>query len=230
MNRLSQDTRKQLERAIRRADIVDAAERVFFAKGYDKASVDEIAKTAEFSKRTLYSYFNSKEQLYFEVMIRGYRLLLTTLNIKLQAAASAGAPEKLRCLFFTLLAFSRDQPTYFTAIMDYETSEASEAEGIEDRSRIECYRLGEQLFELLRGTLSQGEAEGSLRAGSGDEQTALMLWACTIGILNTAARKQSYLRHYHHADADDFITASFSRLLRLISRNGASSHEKTKAD
>lgn len=227
---MSQDTRKQREKAIRKSDIIDAAEHVFFSKGYEKASVDEIAKVAEFSKRTLYSYFRSKEQLYFEVMIRGYRLLLTAINRQLQAIADAEAPEKLRCLFFTLLAFSRDQPAYFAAIMDYETNEESETAGIDENSKNECYRLGEQLFALLHRTLSQGSAEGSLRAESADKETALFLWACTIGIFNTAAKKQTYLAHYHHIDSDKFITASFSQLLRLISRDGENDDDKTKMD
>jgi AcrR family transcriptional regulator len=46
--------------------------------------MDDVAKEAEFSKRTVYVYFNSKEQIYFEVMIRGYRLLINMLKNDLQ--------------------------------------------------------------------------------------------------------------------------------------------------
>ena len=68
--------RKRQEKEIRRKDIVDAAERVFFSKGFENASMDEVAKEAEFSKRTVYIYFNSKEQIYFEIMIRGNLMLI----------------------------------------------------------------------------------------------------------------------------------------------------------
>ena len=36
---------------VRREDIIDAAERVFFSKGFHNASVDEIAKEAEYSRK-----------------------------------------------------------------------------------------------------------------------------------------------------------------------------------
>ena len=62
--------RKDKEKQIRSNDIIDAAERVFFLKGYDLATMDDVAKEAEFSKRTVYVYFNSKEQIYFEIMVR----------------------------------------------------------------------------------------------------------------------------------------------------------------
>lgn len=56
----------------------------FFTRGYDNTTMDDVAKEAEFSKRTVYVYFNSKEQIYFEVMIRGYRLLINMLKNDLQ--------------------------------------------------------------------------------------------------------------------------------------------------
>ena len=53
---------------IKRNDIILAAEKVFFKKGYLNATMDDVTKEAGFSKRTIYKYFNSKEQLYFEIM------------------------------------------------------------------------------------------------------------------------------------------------------------------
>ena len=57
--------RKEKEKEIRRKDILDAAERIFFTKGYRSATMDDVAKEAEYSKRTVYVYFSSKEQIYF---------------------------------------------------------------------------------------------------------------------------------------------------------------------
>ena len=48
-------------------EIVDAAERLFFSKGYDNSAMDEIAKEAGYTKRTLYSYFTSKEEIYEKI-------------------------------------------------------------------------------------------------------------------------------------------------------------------
>lgn len=47
--------------------LLAAAKRVFLARGYDGASMDEIAAAAETTKRTLYNHFPSKEKL-FEAM------------------------------------------------------------------------------------------------------------------------------------------------------------------
>ena len=56
--------RRERERAQHRCEILDAAERVFVSKGYEAATVEEIAKGAEFSVGTLYQFFAGKRELY----------------------------------------------------------------------------------------------------------------------------------------------------------------------
>jgi AcrR family transcriptional regulator len=50
--------------AKKRLDIIDGARRVFFHKGFDGASMDEIARAAAVSKATIYVYFESKADLF----------------------------------------------------------------------------------------------------------------------------------------------------------------------
>lgn len=49
---------------LKRRQILDGARRVFLAKGFDGASMGEIARAAAVSKGTLYVYFDSKEALF----------------------------------------------------------------------------------------------------------------------------------------------------------------------
>jgi AcrR family transcriptional regulator len=48
--------------------ILFAAKDVFLELGFERASMDEVAKRAETSKRTLYAHFESKERLYLAVI------------------------------------------------------------------------------------------------------------------------------------------------------------------
>jgi AcrR family transcriptional regulator len=54
----------------KRRQIVDGARRVFLARGFDAASMMDIAKAAGVSKGTLYVYFKDKDDL-FDGMVRG---------------------------------------------------------------------------------------------------------------------------------------------------------------
>ncbi|MBV4418384.1 TetR/AcrR family transcriptional regulator [Clostridium tyrobutyricum] len=227
---MGHEERRQQEKEIKRKDIIDAAEHVFFSKGYESTSMDEVAKEAEFSKRTVYVYFRSKEQIYFEIMIRGYKLLIEMIKNSFQKSHPQNAIEDLRCIFFTFFRFSEDYPEYFKAIMEYETKDSDEISGIEDESKSECYRLGEQIFGYLSRVLQKGVEEGSLYKGLESEKAALILWACTVGVFNTGEKKRDYLKNYHQVDPEKFVTESFDMIMCLISKNGVSQHEKESSD
>lgn len=53
----------------KRQTILDAAAAVFQEHGFERTSMEDIRKRAEFSKATLYSYFPSKDELFMEIVI-----------------------------------------------------------------------------------------------------------------------------------------------------------------
>jgi AcrR family transcriptional regulator len=61
--------RKDRERLARRKEIVRAARAVFAEKGFEHATLEEIAERAEFGKGTVYNYFDSKETLFTAAMM-----------------------------------------------------------------------------------------------------------------------------------------------------------------
>ena len=58
-----------------RAEILDVAGREFADRGYAGARVDEIAARTRTTKRMIYYYFTSKENLFVEVLVRAYSVV-----------------------------------------------------------------------------------------------------------------------------------------------------------
>jgi TetR/AcrR family transcriptional regulator, regulator of autoinduction and epiphytic fitness len=58
-----------------REAIVDAAERLFLARGFGAVSMDELAAAAGVARRTLYNQFASKEEIFREMLLRVSRQL-----------------------------------------------------------------------------------------------------------------------------------------------------------
>ncbi|MCP8940794.1 TetR/AcrR family transcriptional regulator [Alsobacter sp. SYSU M60028] len=58
----------------KRQQILDGARRVFLDRGFEGASMGEIARSARVSKGTLYVYFENKEQLFVAMMEQERRL------------------------------------------------------------------------------------------------------------------------------------------------------------
>jgi TetR/AcrR family fatty acid metabolism transcriptional regulator len=56
--------------AVRRDHIVDAATRVFAAKGFNGSSIRDVARAAGVADGTIYNYFDNKESLLFAILDR----------------------------------------------------------------------------------------------------------------------------------------------------------------
>jgi len=72
--------RKERERERRRQQIIVAAKRVFSEKGFNKATMEDIAHEAELSPGTLYLYFKNKDELYASLSLRILHYLLIRLE------------------------------------------------------------------------------------------------------------------------------------------------------
>ncbi|GIR22770.1 hypothetical protein CM15mP37_02750 [bacterium] len=69
-------TERQIkERELRKQNILDSALSVFKNKGFEGSTMDEIAKDADFGKATLYYYFNSKEEIFVEILNNGWKMI-----------------------------------------------------------------------------------------------------------------------------------------------------------
>ena len=208
--------RKEKEKKIRSNDIIDAAEKVIFLKGYELATMDDIAKEAEFSKRTIYIYFNSKEQLYFEIMVRGYKILIEMIENALAAASEQNSLDRLKQIGITMYQFGTEYPYYFDAIICYENGEKDFINGIPDKSREECYTLGEKIFGYLTAALAKGIEEGVIRSELDITSTAIVLWSCTIGLFSILRKKRNYIENYHKRNTEKLLTDGLDMIMMSI--------------
>ena len=91
--------------------ILDAAHELFVAEGYRNVSIRKIAEKVEYSPAALYSYFPSKDDLFFALAEEGFRKLFEFTN---DPAAMTGDPlAAIRQGFLRYYQFSRTHPEYF---------------------------------------------------------------------------------------------------------------------
>jgi AcrR family transcriptional regulator len=71
---------KERERQVRRDLIIDAAQKIFGTKTYDRTSMREIAEEAGIAASTIYTYFPNQETLFVEAMVRDTGTLIDELE------------------------------------------------------------------------------------------------------------------------------------------------------
>jgi TetR/AcrR family transcriptional repressor of mexJK operon len=75
--------------------VLDAARTLFFDLGYDQTSMDRVAQVASVSKATVYSHFNSKEQLLLALVRHEMEMFLPK-PLAIPASQSLGVEASLR--------------------------------------------------------------------------------------------------------------------------------------
>ena len=99
--------------AVRRA-ILDAARELFVTEGFPHVSIRKIAERIEYSPAAIYSYFASKDDIFFALAEEGFRLLGDPDDAAGREDLKGLAPlDRVRAVFRRLYQFSREQPQYF---------------------------------------------------------------------------------------------------------------------
>ncbi len=206
--------RREREKIRRKNDIVDAAERIFFSKGLETATMDDVAAEAELSKGTLYLYFKSKEELYLAINERGFHILQ-----KLFAAAISNEQsglEKVRAIGRAYFEFAQKHADYFNAMLYYESRKMDVSE--KNSCARACEQMGSETLKIVAQAIRIGIDDGSIRPGVHPFRTAVVLWGQSSGIVQVHSLKAKHLKEKHDVDPDEIMRLSLEMMARSLQK------------
>lgn len=219
------EERKAREKERRRNNIIDAAEKVIFAKGLDQATMEEIAEEAELSKGTLYLYFRNKNELYMAITQRGSDILNEQFS-KVFTGDHTGL-ELIRLMGETYLDFVKNNPDYFNAFVYYES--LKDAEELENSKMAQtCEENRREAMNYMVRCLQIGMQDGTINDSYNPKELATLIWASTRGITMIHHMKQSG-HYFQMLDDMEINTESlFYNFLNLIGTGMATEKGRKK--
>lgn len=172
-------TRREREKQARYDTILDAAELVFSEKGYERTSMDDIARTASLSRALLYVYFKDKAAIQRGIMLRAGHSLFRRFEEARQTADNGLA--QIRAMGESYYRFYLEEPDYFSAL-----TKASTAMAEADESQAEEMLCSKSdLMELMVGAIELGLQDGTMNREriTNPVQTALYLRGALHGVI-----------------------------------------------
>jgi AcrR family transcriptional regulator len=169
--------RQQRDRDRLQQSILTAARELFVAEGYRNVSMRKIADRIEYSPAAIYSYFPSKDDIFFALAEEGFRLLAQHL---LAAIQNVDDPlERLRRGLWAFYEFSKTNPEYFDLMFI-------------DRS-VPSLTQDFQRFEFFQETTARAEADlhacidrGQFSRGLNPAAALHVLWVGMLGAATIA--------------------------------------------
>lgn len=150
--------RKSRERERRRQQIMVAARRVFSEKGFNKTTMEDIAREAELSAGTLYLYFKSKDELFSSLSIR----ILQYLNLRLENAVNMSdqkdAENQIHALKDALLDVFEFDPFILVNMFHLQSSEM--LKNLSPQLLSEIKELSRKSLKIMTKIFEEGIEEG----------------------------------------------------------------------
>lgn len=155
--------------------ILDAAERLLARLGYRKTTMDDLAQEAAISKRTIYLYFPSKEELTLSTIDR----IVDRLLAGLREVAAAGGPvdARIRRMLLLRVLFR------FDSVRDYYQSLDDLLRSIRPAYMARRARYFADEAAVFAGVLAEGIADGTLAVPGDAPTTAHTLLLATNALL-----------------------------------------------
>ncbi|MCR5875484.1 TetR/AcrR family transcriptional regulator [Phenylobacterium sp. J426] len=205
MTAVGTTTRKSARKAkgdghLRRAEILEAAERIFVAEGYEGATIRKIADEVGVSSTALYMHFQDKGCILLEICERTLKALYET-NHEI-AAKPVDPVVRVRMMLEAYMRWGLAHPNAYQLV--YSTPRPVSAqpwpEGTADLSR--------QCYEIFSGVVREIAALGRLRTGGADS-AAQALWMGCHGVVALLTARPGF----GWADREELIQVSLEGML-----------------
>jgi AcrR family transcriptional regulator len=152
--------------------ILEAAVRVFAARGYEAARVGDIAKEAGVAYGLVYHYYGSKEAVLEAVFREAWGRLLAA--VALAEETGETAPDQLELVVKIVLRTWRDDPDLVRLLV----REVTRNPHVQD----ELDEIGHG-FASLERIMRRGQEQGTLRRGPDSRLAAWMLYGALEEVL-----------------------------------------------
>ncbi len=184
---------------LRRAEILEAAERIFVAEGYDGATIRKIADEVGVSSTALYMHFPDKSAILLEICERVFETLLER-NREI-AAKPIDAVERTRMMLDAYMRWGLEHPNAYQLVYSVPRPSGAWPIDAESGAPAECY-------VVFSGVVREIAAEGRLRNGTADS-AAQVLWMACHGVVALVAARPNF----SWASRDELIALTLDGLM-----------------
>jgi len=208
--------RQEREKAQKREAIINAAEKIFFAKGYENTTMDEIAEEAEYSKGTIYLYFKNKEDLYLAISARSAEIFYEILKEEIDKGKNG--KEKLDGIKKAYLRAFLEHPNHMKAILHASRYPAITDKMLNDEiTKLQFQEKQQKLQELILSAITMASEDKSSTELASINKEDLLMTFLGGGILLEGMYKhmfdiKDFCEKYYKIKPEDLIKAAYGLL------------------
>ena len=209
---MSRENKKESVAALHRKAILEASEKLFTEKGFAETTISDISSSSGYSRRTIYAYYLSKEDILHHIIGKG----LTSLRDDIRNALDDSDDFLTRYghICRALKKYYEDCPLSAENIINAETGKFSPDELTPAVKNI--FGLGEEINKLLARFIEDGKAAGTVQNSTKIMPTVYVLWSSISSLLTLTKTKGRFLSDSPALSQDEFLEYGFRQIINSI--------------
>lgn len=197
-------------------------------RGFRAATIEHICKASGYSRRTLYAYFGSKEDILLSIVLKGLEVLRDDINAALK---QYGFFDRYFAIGRAMRNYHINSPQSFQAINLADTNAAAVAGSLEAADlpqdgkqqtpaphglTVKIYRAGEEINSLLGSFIEDGKASRHVLEQVQVMPTVYILWSSLSSLFYLADSKGSFMGREFGGSIDEFIDYGLRQIINSI--------------
>ena len=209
---MGRENKKAAVAAVHRERIMNAAEQLFSEKGYIQTTIEDISKLSEYSRRTIYAYYESKDDILHHIIEKG----LLTLKSDLEEAVTRNRDfmSQYQAICDAMSKYQREYPHSLENVNGAKSGAFDQLELPDTVKRILV--LGTEINELLADFIEAGKAKGFVRQDVVPMMTVYILWSSITALLTLTQTKGRFIEKQFSISEKEFLDYGFKQIINSI--------------
>jgi AcrR family transcriptional regulator len=209
---LNRQNKKENVAALHRETIMSAAEKLFLEKGVSATTIDDISKASEYSRRTIYAYFESKEAILYHIIVKGLSALKE--NICAAIESSTDFMKQYFAICSAMKEYDMSSPQSFESVNQANIKNI-------DFSLIppvttKIFSLGTEINEILAEFIENGKKTGVIKPDVQTMKTVYILWANISSLISLVQSKGAFIEKEFTTTEAEFLEYGYKQIINSI--------------
>lgn len=209
---MGRENKKETVAALHRDKILTAAEQIFFEKGFEETTISDISKASQYSRRTLYAYFDSKEDIRNHLIARGLFTLKQDISNALQNHS-----DFLSQYFSICHAM---QKYHIECPYSMESVNAAKTSLIDFNNLspavTQIFSLGTEINSLLESFIQTGQKQGVVLQTVLPMQTVYILWSSLSALFTLIQTKGVFIAKAFSMTEEAYLDYGLKQIINSI--------------
>lgn len=209
---MGRENKKDAITKLHREEIMKSAEKMFAEKGFAQTTIADISKASEYSRRTIYAYYERKEDILHHIILKG--LLVLKQNIENIMKDNSGFLQRYYCICDAMAQYHNDYPHSLNSVNQADTNKMDFNHLSSTVKNI--FSLGEEINDLIARFIEQGKESGDVRKDVSVMPTVYLLWANISSLLSLVQTKETFLSKSLDISETDFLEYGYKQIINSI--------------